>query len=120
MRSIHSFTDLYEWQKGHELVLQIYKLTQKFPNSELFGLVNQIRRAVISITSNIAEGFGRESKLEKIHFLYISIGSLAEVRNQLIAARDLKYLTVKDFEIIDALASEVHALIFGSIKRLKL
>ena len=104
---------------GHELVLLIYKLTQKFPTTELFGLINQIRRAVISITSNIAEGFGRESKLEKIRFLYIAIGSLAEVRSQLIVARDLKFITGKDFEIADALASEVHTLIFGSIKRLK-
>jgi len=65
------FTDLLVWQKAHELVLEIYKLTNTFPKSEIFGLTSQLRRASVSITSNIAEGFGRHSFAEKIQFYFL-------------------------------------------------
>jgi len=81
MEKIKSFTDLISWQEGHKLVLLIYAITKKFPKEELFGLVSQIRRCAISITSNIAEGFSRKSKKEKINFYHISLDSLTELQN---------------------------------------
>jgi len=91
-QKIQSFTDLVTWQEGHKLVLDIYKSTKSFPKEEMFGLTNQIRRAVVSITSNIAEGFNRKSIKDKTHFYVMAHGSVAEVQNQLLIARDVQYL----------------------------
>lgn len=84
---IKDFTDLETWRKSHELVLTIYKATEKFPKSEAFGLISQMQRAAVSITSNIAEGFGRQTLKEKIQFFYQAQGSLTEVKNQLILSK---------------------------------
>ena len=92
--SIKSFTDLIVWQKEHALVLEIYKITSFFPKEELYGLTSQIKRAIISVTSNIAEGFVRHSKKEKVQFYYVSLGSITEVQNHLIIARDLHFITL--------------------------
>lgn len=78
---IRNFTDLNAWKESHKLVLEIYKVTKNFPREEIFGLFSQIKRSAVSITSNIAEGFGRFSKKEQIQFYYISIGSLTEIQN---------------------------------------
>ena len=94
---IRYFTDLYAWQEAHKLVLMVYKTTKTFPTEELYGLTSQIRRAVVSVTSNIAEGFTRYSYKEKIQFYAMSRGSLTEVQNQLVIARDIKYLDSKVF-----------------------
>jgi len=80
---IRSYRDLIIWQEAKNLTIVIYKITDKFPRSELYGLTSQIRRAAVSIPSNIAEGFGRKSKKEKIKFLHISFGSGAELETQL-------------------------------------
>jgi len=88
---IKSFTDLKAWQEAHKLVLMIYKISKSFPKEEIFGLTSQIRRAAISITSNIAEGFSRKSYLEKIQFYFTSLGSLSEVQSQLLIAKDVNY-----------------------------
>lgn len=93
VQKIQSFTDLYAWQAGHKLVLSIYEVTQKFPKEELFGLTNQLRRAAVSITSNIAEGFSRSSYKEKSQFYSMALGSLTEIQNQLLIAKDIKYLS---------------------------
>ncbi|NLW84421.1 MAG: four helix bundle protein [Phycisphaerae bacterium] len=85
------FEDLFVWQKAHQLVLSVYKSTQDFPKSELYGLVSQMRRAAVSIPANIAEGFKKKSKAEKSHFLTIAYGSLEEIRYYLILAQDLAY-----------------------------
>lgn len=90
--TIRNFTGLSVWKYSHELYVEIYAETKKFPQKELFGLTNQIRRASLSVTSNIAEGFGRRSNLERIQFYSISKGSLFEVQNQLYAARDIGLL----------------------------
>lgn len=82
MKKIKSFTDLDVWRQGHKMVLMIYKITDKLPQREFFGLVNQIRRAAVSITSNIAEGFSRNTKKEKRRFYIIARGSLIEIQNQ--------------------------------------
>jgi len=80
---IKTFKDLETWKQAHKLVLVIYKLTKTFPKEEKYSLTDQIRRAVVSISSNIAEGFARDSKKDKIRFYSIALGSLIEVQNQL-------------------------------------
>src|SRR5688572_13115301 len=90
---IKSFTDLVAWQKAHNLTLEIYKITKDFPKEEIFGLTNQLRRAAVSITSNISEGFSRKSSKEKSQFFYLSLGSLTETQSQLLIARDLNYMS---------------------------
>lgn len=89
---IEKFSDLKVWQEAHKLVINMYKLTKSFPKDEDFGLTSQIRRASVSITSNIAEGFGRRGK-EKTQFYNFSIGSLYEVQNQLMICKDVGYIT---------------------------
>lgn len=114
---IKSFTDLHAWKFGHNLAIEIYRLTKDFPKEETFGLTNQIRRAVVSITSNIAEGFSRNSYKEKVQFYSISLGSLTEVQSQLLIARDINYLNPKDFTSIANLSIETNKLINGLIKK---
>lgn len=116
---IKSFTDLIAWQEGHKIVLMTYKLTARFPKEELFCLVNQIRRCVISITSNIAEGFSRQSYKEKIQFYSISLGSLSEFQNQILIAKDLKYITFEEFQEIAKKSIEISKLVHGLIKSCK-
>ena len=99
-KKIKNFTDLLVWQRGHELVLNIYKLTTKFPKEEKFGLIDQLRRAAVSFTSNIAEGFGRISTNDKAHFYTMALGSLYEIQNQLLIAKDVRYLSVKECDIL--------------------
>ena len=94
MRDFHK---LVIWEKSHQLTLDIYKLTQQFPKEELFGLTSQIRRAISSIPTNIAEGCGRATNKDFAHFLQISIGSACEVEYQLLLAHDLNYITDEDY-----------------------
>ena len=116
---IRSFTDILAWQAGHRVVLSIYKATNIFPKSEQFSLTDQIRRAAVSITSNIAEGFSRASYKEKIQFYFISLGSLTEVQNQLLIAKDLGYLKQEDFKDIANETIVVSKLTNGLIKASK-
>ena len=85
---ITSFTKVRAWQEGHKLVLMVYEVTKNFPKEEMFGLVNQLRRAAVSITSNIAEGFSRKTYGEKLQFYCIALGSLTEVQNQILIAKE--------------------------------
>lgn len=117
---IKSFTDLNAWKEGHKLVLDIYKITQKFPKEELFGLTNQLRRAAVSLTSNIAEGFSRNSFKERIQFYHVSLGSLTEIQNQLLVARDIGYISEGDFKEIAEDTITVHKIINGLIKKSKI
>ena len=89
---IKHFTNLIVWQKSYELVLDIYKITKNFPNEEKFVLVDQLRRASISIISNIAEGFGRDKPNDKSHFYTMALGSLYEIESQLFVAKGLGYI----------------------------
>ncbi len=114
---ICSFTDLDSWKQAHQLVLFIYKYSKKFPEEEKFGLSSQIRRAVVSITSNIAEGFSRRSYKEKIQFYYLSQGSNTEVQNQIIIAKDLEHISDKEYQKIVNQIIRVHKLINGMIRK---
>ena len=116
---IRSFTDLNAWKEGHSLVLSIYKITENFPIKERFGLTSQIRRAAVSITSNISEGFNRESIKEKIQFYSIARGSLAEAQNQLLIAKDIGFLNEDNFSETANKTVIVSKLINGLIKSLK-
>ncbi len=85
------FTDLVVWRKAHGLVLSLYQLTRSFPKEEVYGLTSQLRRAAVSVAANIAEGFKRKGKHEKLRYLNIAQGSLEECRYYLVLARDLSY-----------------------------
>lgn len=86
-----NFYDLIVWQKAHQFVLSVYSFTEQFPKTETYGLTSQLRRAAVSVPANIAEGFKKQSNLDKARFLNISQGSLEECRYYLILARDLDY-----------------------------
>lgn len=86
-----TFQDLLIWQKAHQLVLEVYKMTSGFPKSEIYGLTSQFRRAAVSVPANIAEGFRKKGKPDKVRFLNIAQGSLEESRYYLILSSDLKY-----------------------------
>jgi four helix bundle protein len=117
---IQAFTDLVVWQQGHQLVLRIYKDTSHFPQRESYALVDQMRRCVVSITSNIAEGFARKSNKEKAQFYFMSLGSLTELQNQLLISRDLSYLDKREYNELEDLCIGVHKLIVGLIKSSKI
>ena len=117
---IKDFTQLIVWQKGHALVLLIYCETGKFPKSEVYALTSQMRRAAVSITSNIAEGFSRRSPKEKIQFYSMSLGSLTELQNQCIISQDIKYIAESDVQKILPRVIEIHKMLNGLIKSIKL
>ncbi|MCX6712081.1 MAG: four helix bundle protein [Candidatus Vogelbacteria bacterium] len=116
MANIKSFRDLKAWQEAHKFVLLIYNLTKKFPSDEKFCLVPQIRRAVVSVSSNIAEGFGRYSAKDKMHFYNMAQTSKIEVENQLLIAHDLKYIDKNDYLGGIQQADLVGKLLTGIIK----
>lgn len=116
---LQSFTDLIAWKKAYKLTLDIYKASNYFPKEEIYSLTNQLRRAAISVSSNIAEGFSRISRKEKIQFLYTALGSLTEVQNLLMLSHDLQYLSSSKFNELNELIIEVIKLINGFIRSLK-
>lgn len=113
------FTDLSAWQYGHSLVIDIYKATQTWSKDEQYGLTSQIRRASVSITSNIAEGFSRTTTPDKKHFYSMAHGSLTEVQNQLLIAKDVGYLPEIVFRELADKSVTVHKLLTGLIKSMK-
>jgi len=113
---IQNFYELEVWKIAHELVLDIYKITKEFPKEELFGLVSQMRRAAISITANIAEGFARYHFKDKIRFYYQSRASTAEVQNFLILSQDLDYISTTICMTLIEKSKSVQRLINGLIK----
>ena len=116
---IRSFTDLLVWQKGHQLVLTIYTITKSFPKEELYSLADQMKRAAASVTSNIAEGFGRQGYKEKVQFYYLAQGSLIELKNQILIAHDVGYINQKDFATLVEKANTTHQLLQGLITKTK-
>ena len=115
--TIKTFKDLLVWQEGHKLVIMVYKMTQKYPKSELFGLISQMRRSAVSMTSNIAEGFGRRTYKDRMQFYYMSQGSLTELKNQLLVARDIGYTTDSEYEEIEKQSYQTHRLLQGLITK---
>jgi four helix bundle protein len=119
MYKIRSFTDLNTWKEGHRLVLDVYKITKLFPPEERYCLIDQMRRCVVSVTSNIAEGFSRKTKKEKAQFFYMALGSVSELQNQLLICRDLGYIKAEDFKKIANQTVVVSKLVNGLIKSSK-
>jgi four helix bundle protein len=113
---IKSYKDLVVWQKAIELVADVYSISKTFPNEEKFGLVNQLNRAVVSIPSNIAEGWGRESSKNYLQFLRISRGSLMEVETLIIISKNLNYINEANFRLLSDKLEEVGKILQGLIK----
>jgi four helix bundle protein len=116
---IRDFTDLKVWQLARELRKQVYQIARKLPPEEKFGLASQVQRAAISITANIAEGFGRYSYQENIQFCRTARGSAFEVRDHLIAAEDENYISASEHQSVDALAQRVIQTLNGYIRATK-
>lgn len=116
---IESFTDLNVWREGHKLVILVYKITKHFPKEETYSLTDQMRRAVSSITANISEGFGRQGFKEKVQFYYLSKGSLNELKNFILIAKDVGYLDPEDFKNLADQANIVDPLLQGFIRKSK-
>jgi len=111
IRKTKSFEELLVWQKAHSFVLRVYKLTSEFPKSEQFGLTSQFRRASISIPANIAEGYKKKGKLDKLRFFNIAQGSVEECRYYIILSRDLNYISDKDAKEFTSELIEVSVLL---------
>ena len=111
----HSYRDLVVWQEAKALAVQVYTASEQFPKHEVYGLSSQVRRAALSVVSNIAEGQGRLTKGEFLQFLGHSRGSLLELLTQLEIAVELKYLRAPDFQIFDQKASHVLRLLNGLV-----
>lgn len=111
--SSQTFRDVKAWQVAYQLTIEVYELTKKFPASEQYGLTSQLKRAVVSVPSNIAEGFGRRSLKEKDQFYSIAHGSLTEVENQCLIAAGVGYLNMRDLEQIEERIVEAHKILYG-------
>lgn len=120
---VYSFEKLKAWQEAKKLVVEVYHLLDGFPQFEKYALCDQIRRAIVSVPSNIAEGTGRMSIKEQIHFLEVAYGSLMETYNQLLIAIKLTYITEESVETIkpsiDAAAKMINGLRNANIKKLE-
>ena len=111
-----NFTDLIVWQKAHEFVLDVYKVTRTFPTEERFALCSQFQRAAISIPANIAEGYKKLSKADKLRFLNIAQGSLEECRYYIILSRDLTYINIRNYNELIVRVEEVSRLLNSYIR----
>lgn len=116
---MNSFRKLNVYVKAKELVARVYRLLKKFPKEEQYALCDQLRRAVVSIPSNIAEGCGRETQKDQTHFLNIAYGSLMEIYSQLDVACDLGYITNHEFEQMEVMVNEEAKMLAGMIKKRK-
>jgi four helix bundle protein len=114
-----SYRELVAWQKGMKFVTAIYNATRDFPFEERYGLTSQLRRAAVSVPSNIAEGQARSSQKEFHHFLSIARGSMAEIETQLSLAKDLQYLSVSNAAVLLASADELGRILNGLIASIK-
>lgn len=113
-----SYKELIVWQKAYKLCLEIYRITRVFPKEEVYGLTSQMRRAALSMPSNIAEGYGRKTRNEYIHFLYIAYGSACELETQTLLSIDLNLINEGADEVIEKI-NEVAKMLMALIKSLK-
>lgn len=113
------FKDLIVWQKAYKLTLEIYKITEKFPKHEQYGLSSQIRRAAVSVVSNIAEGYSRKGRGEYINFLSMAYASLSEFETQLLLSKDLGYITEDELNELLNLKDEVGGMLFSMQRKLR-
>ncbi|MGZ5431779.1 MAG: four helix bundle protein [Thermoanaerobaculia bacterium] len=111
-----NYRDLVVWQKARKLAVEVYRVTQRFPRTEMFGMTQQMRRAAVSIPSNIAEGHGRRTSKDILHFLRIARGSLFEIETQILIATDLDYIEANRSEALARHALDVIRLLNGLIR----
>jgi four helix bundle protein len=116
---MRDFKRLEVWKKAHELTLTVYQVTQNFPNTELYGMTSQVRRAASSIPANIAEGCGRDGEADFARFLHIALGSASELEYHILLAHDLGYLPVEPYACLEKQVVEVKRMLAGFLKRLR-
>jgi len=116
--AVRTYRDLLVWQKAIDLVTEVYALTRRLPKSEIFGLSDQMRRAAVSVPSNVAEGQARQHTREFRQFLHIALGSLAELDTQLVIAHRLKYLTSQDVAKLTESVTELRRMTAGLLSKL--
>ncbi len=116
---LKNYKDLKVWQKSYELCLEIYRITAKFPKEERYGLTSQIRRSVVSIPSNIAEGYGKKTTMDYIRMLYISYGSVCELETQILLAGDLVFIEKGVLGKLKKGITEVERMLKALIKSLE-
>lgn len=117
---LKSFKELAAWQKAYSLCLEVYRITDRFPQREAYGLAAQMRRAAVSIPSNIAEGYRRHSRKEYLQFLTIAYGSTGELQTQLLLSKDLGFVQDGDFESLYGMVEEVAMLLFKLMDSLRI
>jgi four helix bundle protein len=110
---VRDFRKIQVWERAHHFALQIYKVTASFPKDELYGLTSQMRRAAVSIPSNIAEGCGRDSQVELARFVHIAGGSASELEYQLILAHDLGYIGNENYPELNSEINEIKRMLNG-------
>jgi four helix bundle protein len=116
---VKTHKDLEVWKKSIDFVTEVYTVTASFPKSEIYGLISQIRRAAVSIPSNIAEGSGRNHKAEFVQFLYIALSSASELDTQLIISNNLRYIEQEQLERLQNELNTISKMIQGLIKAIK-
>lgn len=108
----YTFENIIAWQKAHQFVLTVYRITKSFPIEEVYGLTSQFRRAAVSIEANIAEGYKKLSKADKLRFMNISQGSIEECRDYILLSRDLQYISDNDFTELHNMLEETSKMLY--------
>ncbi len=116
---LKNYRDLIVWQKSYRLCLELYRITKKYPKEERYGLTSQIRRAAVSIPSNIAEGYGRKTTADYLRLLYIAYGSVCELETQLLLSGDLNYVNKENLKALKDDTEEVERMLKALIKSLE-
>lgn len=116
---MQNYKDLKVWEKAHKLTLEVYKKSNSFPREEMYGLTSQLRRASVSIPSNIAEGCGRYRTNDFAQFLQIALGSTNETEYQFLLAKDLGYLSEENYSSIEVKTNEIKAMLISFIKKVR-
>jgi four helix bundle protein len=116
---LKNFKELKVWQKSYKLCLKVYKITKKFPKTEVYSFTSQMRRAALSIPCNIAEGYGRKTTPDYLRFLYMSYGSICELETQTLLAGDLKYIETESLSELQSDLGEVERMLKALIKSIE-
>jgi four helix bundle protein len=116
---MQNYKDLKVWEKAHLFTLKVYEVTKRFPKEELYSLTNQLRRSAASIPANIAEGCGKKSNPELAHYLNIALGSSNESEYLLLLSKDLGYLAIEDFDVLNSLINEVKGMLIALIGKVR-
>ena len=116
---LKNFKELKVWQKSYKLCLKVYKITKKFPKTEVYSFTSQMRRAALSIPCNIAEGYGRKTTPDYLRFLYMSYGSICELETQTLLAGDLEYIETKSLYELQGDLGEVERMLKALIKSIE-